>query len=130
MTDFRLRKAERLKRRKIIQALFRDGRSAFGYPIRIQWLQIERDGAFPARAAFSVPRKKFKRAVDRNLLKRRMREAYRLNKHLLYDIPLSDKEQLALMLIYTPEEILPFDSIQKGVVKALGKLTTSYHASE
>ena len=126
MSDTRLRKTEKLKRQKVIQSLFTKGHTAFGYPVRIQWSLVERDGHYPARAAFSVSRRKFKRAVDRNLIKRRMREAYRLNKSLVYDLGIDSEKQFAVMFIYTEKTLLPFDTIQKGITKGLGKLAKQY----
>ena len=130
MSDLRLRKDERLKSRKAIQQLFVKGQNAYKFPVNIRWATSPSGQTFPARAGFSVPRKKFKRAVDRNLLKRRLREAYRLNKSSLYDALQREDKQISLMLIYTHSEILPFDTIQEGVVKALESITRALHAAE
>jgi len=127
MPDFRLRQSERLKKRKAIQLLFGRGNSVFAYPVRLQWLLLDRDGLSSARAGFSVPRKKFKRAVDRNRIKRRMREAYRLRKEIILSLDIPEEKQLAMMLVYTHDEILPFDTIQKGMNKCLKKLTDAYN---
>ena len=128
MTEFSLNKNERLKGQKSIQSLFSGGRSTFSYPVRIQWQLTPRTGTEPVKAAFSVPKRKFKRAVDRNLLKRRMREAYRGNKSILTERPINEQFQIELMLVYSHGEVLAFDTINKGVRKALRKLISAYHA--
>ncbi|MDX1478905.1 MAG: ribonuclease P protein component [Saprospiraceae bacterium] len=119
MSDSRLRPSERLKRRKAISALFAHGNSVQVFPLRLVFRLVERQGRYPAQLAISVPRKRFKRAVDRNLLKRRMREAYRHNKHTLYAAIPDPSRQLALMIIYTSDEIQTFDTIERALQRAL-----------
>ena len=74
-------KAERLKSEKIIKELFTKGSSFYAYPLKLFYIISEELPT--SQVLISVPKKKFKRAVDRNLIKRRIREAYRLNKHLI-----------------------------------------------
>ena len=126
MSNFRLRKSDRLKRRKVIEALFTSGQGVRAYPIQLIWTIAERHGASHIQAGFTAPRRKFKRAVDRNLLKRRMREAYRLNKSLIPETIVSEKEQIVVMCIYMSKDILAFDSIQKGMIKALKRLADKH----
>lgn len=83
--DHRFPKAEHLCLQRDIDALFASGaHSTVGFPLRAVWHEVEWDGHGPrVKVLVSVSKRKFKHAVDRNRAKRQMREAYRLNKHLL-----------------------------------------------
>jgi len=78
-------KQEKLKSRKLIGKLFEEGKSVKKFPIRLIYLQTEHTSDFPMQASFSVPKRNFKKAVDRNRIKRLLREAYRLEKQVLYN---------------------------------------------
>src|SRR5580698_8922914 len=73
-------KEERLCNKKLIHELFHKGSSFLCYPFKVSWLAVAEPQQFPAQVLLSVSKKRFKHAVDRNLLKRRIREAYRLGK--------------------------------------------------
>jgi ribonuclease P protein component len=116
MGEYSFRKEERLSKEKDIQELFKKGSSFYLYPFKII-LRVNPDKSFlQHQVLISVPARNFKRAVDRNLLKRRIREAYRLNKAII-----SHKQKLMIAYIYTPKEILTFDQIQERLVKAFKK---------
>jgi len=104
-------KEERLCSKKLIAELFSKGSSFNLYPLRFVYLKQAQPEASPPRVLVSVSKKYFKKAVDRNRLKRQMREAYRLNKHLL-----RTEEQYSVQLlaiIYIGKEKKPFNLIQK-----------------
>jgi len=116
-----LRRFERLKKSKLIEELFKRGKAFSKPPLRAIWLEQPVDKG-PAQVMFSVPKKIFKRAVDRNILKRRMREAYRLYKHELYG-QLGEKRGL-LAFVYVSKELSEFkviDSAMADLIHRLGR---------
>ena len=117
---FTFPKQERLSWKRHIDLLFANGRSFVAFPLRVIYLPVEED-ALSARASvlISVPKKKFKRAVKRNLIKRRMREAYRIHKHDLFDALANNRQRMLVAFLYLDKEILPFSEIEKVMQKAL-----------
>jgi len=81
---FTLGKQERLKSRKLIEKLYKEGNSVKAFPLRMMYLQTNHTSDFPAQVGVSVPKRNFKKAPDRNRLKRLMRETYRLQKAIVY----------------------------------------------
>ena len=117
------RKDEKLCSQKLMGELFLSGNSFLSYPLRIVWKIFgELPSESPAQAGFSVPKKMFKHAVDRNILKSRMRESYRLHKSELYNSLNQSEKRIALMMIYIAKEELPLSKIEPAVIKAIGKI--------
>lgn len=119
-TDFSFHKNERLCSKKVIDKLFAEGKSVFVYPVKIVYLETPLSVKSKVQAAFTVGKRNFKKAVQRNLIKRRMREAYRLNKHKLYD-GIGEK-QLAVFFIYTGKTISEYKQIETAIIKGIKKL--------
>lgn len=117
---FTFPKQERLSWKRHIDLLFANGRSFVAFPLRVIYLPVEED-ALSARASvlISVPKKKFKRAIKRNLIKRRMREAYRIHKQELFDALANNQQRMLVAFLYLDKEILPFSEIEKAMQKAL-----------
>ena len=128
MPDFSFRKNERLKSRKTIGMLFKSGSSFGVYPLRAVWQVGQNSGELGAfQVAVSVPKKKFRKAVDRNRLRRQVKEAYRLHRNQL------DFEVLpsvSLMILYTGVEALPYAVIDAAMVRMLRKLQAALRESK
>jgi ribonuclease P protein component len=120
-TERSLGSKEKLKSRKAIQAIFEEGKSVKEYPIFL-FYQKATSEEIPMRIGFSVSKRNFKSAVDRNRVKRLMREAYRLNKSSLVDVLKSESKYMNAMFVYSANRILPLEEIEKRVIKILSKL--------
>jgi ribonuclease P protein component len=112
----RLPKNERLHSKKLIKELFDKGSSFFLYPFKVMVLEINFELPETNQVLFSVSKKKLKKAVDRNLIKRRMRESYRLNKQILREMNGGKK---IIGLIYVSSEIVTFQVIENKIKKIL-----------
>lgn len=129
MRNFTFKRAERLKSQTIIEQMFKQGQSFSHYPLRLVWTVMEqRQSDFPVQFALTVPKKKFKKAVQRNRIRRLMREAYRLNKHRLYQALQGAESQMALLVIYTGQEMLTFEEIEKAMQQMLRRFIKKWKA--
>ena len=114
---FTFTKIERLCSKKAIDDLFANGKGKTQFPIKLLYKISEYESPFPVRAIFVVPKKKHKRANKRNIIKRRMREVYRLNKSLLYDSLKIHKIDV-MFICLTPEE-LSYEDIEKTMLNLI-----------
>ena len=122
---FTFTKEERLCSKILIDKLFTEGKSVYSPPFRFVFMPVEYlKGQFPAQVVFSVPKRNFKLAVKRNLIRRRMREAYRLNKSDFYEALTLSEKKLAIMIIYIEKDISEFPKIEVGIIKGLKKALT------
>ena len=115
-------KEEHLCRKKLIEELFSKQSSSFGvYPLRIVWIKAVAPISTPPQVLISVSKRTFKRAVDRNRLKRLIREAYRLNKYRLTEQP--NGHEIALLgIIFTGKEKSPLTLVEKKLISAFHRL--------
>jgi ribonuclease P protein component len=124
MPLFSFRKDEILRKKKLIDNLFSGGITFYNYPFKIFWLTVPLESTFPAQIMITVSKRAFKHAVDRNRIRRQIREAYRLNKSQLYDYLEKQQVQVVVALIYTANAHLPSSEIEtkiKAVIKRLIK---------
>ncbi len=124
MADFRFHKNEHLKNVAIIDSIFSDGKSFAVYPIRIVWVTNHlQNGQSPFQITISVPKRKFPKAVDRNRIKRQIREAYRLNKHILFQkLPVDNTLNWAMVFIYSGKKNPDYENIEKAMIGILDRL--------
>jgi len=126
MNRFTFKKAERLTHKILIGKLFSEGKGFICYPFRVVWKEAKLNSEFPAQVAITVSKRSFKKAVTRNLLKRRIREIYRLNKGELYRELESININIAFMLVYLPKTILTTSEMEDKLIKALKRLPKEY----
>ncbi len=108
-----LPKSERLCSKKTTEELFAKGSSVYLYPFRLQYLAVaDGEPAYP-QVLFSVSKRNFKRANRRNLIRRRLREIYRLHKHALLAATPPAVFPAYLAILYVSKEILPSDVLTK-----------------
>ncbi|MDA3929015.1 MAG: ribonuclease P protein component [Prolixibacteraceae bacterium] len=122
-TRYTFNKEERLCSKSELDRLFNGGKSVFSYPFKFVFNEVESEQLSPIRVVFSVPKRNFKKAVTRNLIRRRMREAYRLIKSEFYKEFTEVGINLSLMIIYVDKEIQAYPKIEKGMLKGMKKLT-------
>jgi ribonuclease P protein component len=105
----RFPRTESLKQKRVFDALFKGANKSFQHPVMALWKRIPLPENVPAQIGLSVPKKHFKKAVDRNTIKRRLREAYRLNKHIIHAPLLERKEQIAVVFIVLKTDNTSYD---------------------
>lgn len=120
---YTLQATERLKLRKQIETLFQAGEAFSVFPLRVVYRLVPATpaSASPVQVGFSIPKKRIRKAVGRNKVRRLLKEAWRLQKHALYEA-IPENLQLHCFLIYTGEPLLTFDEAKKAVLKLQQKL--------
>lgn len=131
MPDFTFKKEEKLKSRKVIGRLFKEGQSFGMYPLRLIWLKLDNPlSESPVQFTLSVPKRAFPKAVHRNHLRRRVREAWRLNKHWLYEKMRDEEGQFAFMVLYTGKEQFEYKQIEAAMKRMIKKFAKRNLKSE
>ncbi|MCF6169898.1 MAG: ribonuclease P protein component [Bacteroidales bacterium] len=116
-------KNERLHSKKQINRLFKEGGSFFTYPFKVLFHTGSKDETELPQILISVSKRNFKKAVDRNKVKRLVREAYRKNKSELLSSSSKNKTAMTIGLIYTAKTILPYAEIETKIILILQRLT-------
>ena len=118
---YALPKSERLSSLTAVRRLFKDGATGFVYPFR--YMVIAEQSTTPSvEVLFSVPKRYHKRANKRNTLRRRMKEAYRLNKAILSAAAEAKGYGVDLAIVYSSKEVLPYKTIENAICKLLNEV--------
>jgi ribonuclease P protein component len=119
-------KAERVCNGRTIEKLFKTGTTVKAYPLMASWTETEKSDQSSLSVLISVSSKRFRLAVDRNLLKRRIREAYRKNKMPLLQFAEQKNLNIALLLIYSGKEPESYKMIERKIIVILQRLMQTY----
>ena len=126
---FTFTKAERVTGAKRVDAIFASGKSFISYPLRVVYLQHEQNSLPCCSILITVPKKRIKKAVHRNRIKRLIRESYRLNKQLVNEIELGE-QSLDIAFVYVKDTGTDYKEIQKGMRKALKQIAIRIKKTE
>lgn len=116
---FFFHRGERLRSEKEIQTLFREGVSGFRFPYRYLCETLPPNATDAVKIVMVVPKRKIRKAVDRNLIRRRMREAYRRNKHILQLLTEQKSMHLNIALIWVASHALPYRETEQKLIVLL-----------
>jgi ribonuclease P protein component len=124
-------KEERLCSKKLLDLLFKNGSSFLLYPFRFTYCFVTEPHQFPAQVVINVAKKRYKHAVDRNLIKRRTREAYRVQKaEQLYPSLVTTDKLLLLSIQFVGKEKYDYPFFEKKLSLAFKKLTSQFGTDE
>ncbi|WP_027138054.1 ribonuclease P protein component [Gaetbulibacter saemankumensis] len=124
---FSYNKTEKLKSKKLIDQLFSEGKSVSAYPLRLVYLPTTFTEDISAKTGVSVSKRNFKTAVDRNRIKRLLREVYRLNKPRYFN---NISTQYAFMILYIGKEKPTIDQVEKRMNHLFDKFRMNTLESE
>mgnify|MGYP006079856483 CR=1 FL=1 len=119
---FEFPKKQKLCNETAIKNMFSNGKSFAVDPIRLVWKEELNPDEVSLKSIIVVPKKKLNLAADRNVMRRRMKEAYRLQKTAIESFLKSENIQLSIALIYQVEEILPYKTIEEKIKLILSRL--------
>lgn len=113
------RNEEKLKKKNLITELFASGKSVSVFPLKMIYLQYDHESPYKIQTGVSVSKRNFKSAVDRNRIKRLMRESYRKNKYLIYNN--EDTKKHILMFIYQGKKEEKYELMEEKMIQLIEK---------
>jgi ribonuclease P protein component len=119
---FSYNKFEKLKSRKQIELLFAKGKSISAFPVKVFYLPVEHTPMHPVQVGVGVSARNFKKAVDRNTIKRRLREAYRIHKLPLHQHLLTEQKSVAVFILWIDKQIPTTAALQELMPTVVEKL--------
>ena len=126
---FLFRKKEKLTAEKDIDLLFKSGKSSFIYPVKVIFITNTIQQS-ECKVLMTAPKRYLKKAVDRNLVKRRLREAYRLNSIDLKNTLVEKNVSATIAFIYVSSKIINFNDLEAIVIKQIAKIISILEKSE
>jgi ribonuclease P protein component len=119
---FSYNKFEKLKSRKQIELLFAKGKSISSFPVKVFYLPVEHTPVHPVQVGVGVSARNFKKAVDRNTIKRHMREAYRLHKLPLHEHLITNQKSVAVFILWIDKQLPTTAALQDLMPTVIEKL--------
>ena len=113
------KKEERLTSKKLIEELLKNGSSFVEFPFRLIWMETSLQSSSPVQIVITVSKKHFPKAVDRNKIKRQMREAYRKNKEIIYSYLRNKQQQNTIMLVYINKVSCGYKEMEDKIILTL-----------
>lgn len=123
MSEFSFKKAERLCSLTAINRLFESGKSQIAYPLRMVYNISDRDKGAPVQIMVSIPKRCIRKAVDRVLMRRRVKEAYRLNRNLISELS-SRPGKTDVAFIYMSDKVTDYVFVEQKMKKLLAALNS------
>lgn len=114
--------AERIKSKKVLEELYQKGETINHFPFRLKFMRHNFEDEVKVKITVSVPKRNVRKAVQRNRLKRQIKEAYRLNKSTLLSQFENEPKGLALFLIYTGKQDQEYALLESKLIELLKKL--------
>lgn len=116
-------KLEKLKKKNLIAELFASGKSTSVFPLKMIYFESDHDSPYKIQAGVSVSKRNVRKAVDRNRIKRLVRESYRKNKYLIYDN--EDTKKHIIMFIYQANKEISYDIMELKMKQLIHKFLTN-----
>jgi ribonuclease P protein component len=123
-------KKYKLCRQKLIDSVFKSGNTVKQYPFVVHYMEVEETLEAPFQITISAPKRLFRKAHDRNRIKRLMRETVRKNKLILESLIESNEKQMALFMVYTSKEEMPYDVLLRKTEQLFTQLVNKFETND